>query len=68
VPARVEAHEAGIAVQVERSRLAARRQEAQHYVDPDAEPLEPRPDREGGALGALGLDWTARSNTCITIQ
>ena len=52
VPARIEAHEAGVAVQVERPRLAARRQEAQHDVDLDAEPLEPRPDREGGALGA----------------
>ena len=52
VPARIELHEAGIAVELERADGAAGRQEAQRRRDLAAEPVDARMDREFGAVGA----------------
>ena len=46
VPARVEPHQARIAVELEGALGAARRQEAQRRHDLQAQPREPRVDRE----------------------
>ena len=50
MPARIEAHEAGIAVELEGAHGAAGRQEAQGRRDPLAEAVDARMDGEGGAL------------------
>src|SRR5437016_9358601 len=50
----IEAHEAGIAVDLERARGAVGGQEAQCRGDFLAEPVDAQPDRE---FGTVGLDW-----------
>ena len=52
MPARIEAHEAGVAVQLEGAHVPARRQEAQGRRHPLAEAVDARMHGEGGALGA----------------
>src|SRR6266487_250843 len=54
VPSGIEAHEAGIAVDLERARGAVGGQEAQCRGDFLAEPVDAQPDRE---FGTVGLDW-----------
>ena len=50
MPARVEPHEARVAVELERPHGAVRRQEAQGRLDPLGEAVDARVDREGGAV------------------
>src|SRR2546430_10483237 len=58
VPTGIEAHEAGIAVDLERARGAVGGQEAQCRGDFLAEPVDAQPDRE---FGTVGLDWIYRA-------
>ena len=53
VPTGIEAYQAGVAVEFERARGAAGRQEAQCRGDFLAEPVDAQTDRE---LGTVGLD------------
>ena len=59
VPARIEPHQAGVAVQVERALGAARRQEAERRDDTLAEPAEPGMDRRTPPRS----DWMGNSNS-----
>jgi hypothetical protein len=54
VPARIEAHQARIAVELERARGAFGRKEAQCRGDVLAEPVDTHADCK---LGMVGLDW-----------
>jgi len=53
VPARIEAHQARIAVKLERARGAFGRKEAQRRGDVLAEPVDTHAD---GELGTVGVD------------
>ena len=68
IPARIEPDQPGIALELERARRAAGRQEPKRGDRAQPQSLEPRVDRELGAVGSIGYSNSTSSSPWFQIE